>query len=134
QPGTRLLPCPDRHPPNNGDAMPITRSTRLLRRTVALAFAPALVLTAAACGDDGGGSSEAFCDGANALNERFGTIEDPEAFGEALEASRQLDPPDEIADDWNAWLEAFGRIEDVDPDDPEALAALDFSDVEEPLE
>ena len=39
-----------------------------------------------------------------------------------LEAFEELDPPDEIADDFDAMLEASRNIADVDQSDPEAMA------------
>jgi hypothetical protein len=114
--------------------MHTTRSTYLLRRMVGLAAVPALLLTAAACGDDddsaGGGAS--FCDAANDMNDRFDTIDDPtsDEFGEALDAIRSLDPPAEIAEDWETMVGAFENLSDVDLEDPEALANLDIGELE----
>lgn len=105
-----------------------TRSTRL-RRALGLVAAPALVLTAAACGDDDDASSTAsFCDEYKSLEERFSDVDDPtsEDFGEALEAFKDLDPPEEIADEWDTMVNALEGFADIDLSDPEALENADI--------
>jgi hypothetical protein len=123
--------------------MPTTRPTRLARRALGLALVPALALAVAACGDDGDetGTAASFCEQAGELTERIGELEDPssEEFGEAISDLRDIEPPEEIADDWDRAIEAFEAIagldnEDIDEDvlaqfdDPEFAAAGDRVD------
>lgn len=116
--------------------MTIPRSTQLLRRIVGLTAAPALLLTvAAACGDDdesGGGDSSSFCEDARALDSSFGDIDptDAEAFGDAITAFDELDPPAELEDDWNTFLDALRSFEDIDLTDPSSVDQSDFADAE----
>lgn len=105
-----------------------------MRRTfIALAAAGALALSGCSDSDSGdpnadessadGGSGGNFCDDFKALEERL--ADDPEAAADpevVLEAFEELDPPDEIADDFDAMLEASRNIADVDQSDPEAMA------------
>ena len=105
----------------------------LARRVLGLAAVPALVIGFAACGDDddsdsasGGGD---FCDQADSLDDTFESIDDPtsEQFSEALDRIRSMDPPAEIADDWEQLVSALDGLEDIDLEnpDPEALAGFD---------
>ena len=100
--------------------MPTTRSTHLLRRAAALAAAPALVLAVAACGGDddgGGGDSASFCED---VEGPFESVNDPGADPEETIASmREVDPPDEIADDWDTVISTLEALQglDEDPDD-----------------
>jgi hypothetical protein len=98
------------------------------------------LLIAAGCGDDGGSaSSEAtdeFCDGFSRINERFSDINpvtNPEALQEALDMLRDLDPPKEIADEYDTVLEGFEALAEIDINDPEAVAQVqeDFADAED---
>ena len=84
--------------------------------------APAI---AALCTDDAQITAEEgrAVTGRAAIEERF--ADDPEAAADpevVLEAFEELDPPDEIADDFDAMLEASRNIADVDQSDPEAMA------------
>jgi hypothetical protein len=112
--------------------MPTTRSTPLLRRTLALAAAPALVLTIAACGDDGGGDAASFCD---EVEDPFASLNDPNADPqETVDALREVDPPSEIADDWDTLVDALDTIASMDPEDAaseDALATLTDPDIAE---
>lgn len=72
-------------------------------------------------GDNGGGGGGGgFCDEASQLFQTTSGL-DP---NEQLDAADALEPPDEIADDWNKLIdgsrEAAESTEDFDPDDPEA--------------
>ncbi|HEX5947283.1 MAG TPA: hypothetical protein VFY82_13440 [Acidimicrobiales bacterium] len=105
-----------------------------MRRTfIALAAAGALALTGCSDSDSGdpnaddasadGGSGGNFCDDFQALDERF--ADDPEAAADpevVIEALEALDPPDEIAEDYDVMLEASRNTADVDQSDPEAMA------------
>jgi hypothetical protein len=104
--------------------MPTTRSTHLLRRTLALAAAPALVLTVAACGDDGGGGDAAsFCED---VADPFGAAQDPNADPqETVETLRDLDPPSEISDDWNTLLDALETIASMSAEDAASEEAIE---------
>ena len=87
------------------------------------------LLMAAGCGgDDGGGASseeiEQFCDGFNEINDKFSDINpvaDPEALQEALDMLRDLEPPDEIADDYDTVLNGFEALAEIDITDPSAV-------------
>jgi hypothetical protein len=86
---------------------------------------------AAGCGDDDGGTSsqavDEFCDGFNEINDQFSNINpiaDPEALDRALEMLRDLDPPEEIADDYEQVLEGFQALSDIDITDREAVAEV----------
>jgi hypothetical protein len=90
------------------------------------------LLMAAGCGDDddGGASSEeikTFCDGFNEINEQFADINpvaNPEALDQALEMLRDLDPPEEIADDYATVLDGFERLSEIDVTDQNAVAQV----------
>jgi hypothetical protein len=105
--------------------MPTTRPTRRLSRRAALAAAPALLLPAAACGGDDGSAGDVseFCDKATALDERFRDTEDVTSsdVGEAIEAFTELEPPDEIAEEWDTMLGSFQGSASIDPTDPEVV-------------
>jgi hypothetical protein len=90
------------------------------------------LLMAAGCGDDddGGASSEeikTFCDGFNEINEQFADINpvaNPEALDQALEMLRDLDPPEEIADEYATVLDGFERLSEIDVTDQNAVAQV----------
>jgi hypothetical protein len=108
----------------------------LARRVVGLAAVPALLVGLAACGDDDDDSAGgSFCDQAESLNETFDSIDDPtsDQFSEALDRIRSMDPPEEIADDWNQLVTALDGLEDIDLEnpDPEALADFDTDAMQE---
>jgi hypothetical protein len=107
-----------------------------LTRLLAVA---ALVATAAlpACGgDDGSSATESFCEEYRALEDDLADvdIDDPEAASEAFDRLAELDPPDEIADEFRAVVELnqeiYSASEGVDLTDAEAAAELQeqFSD------
>lgn len=112
-----------------------TSRPTLARRALGLAAVPALLVALAACGDDDDSAGGGFCDQAESLNETFNETDDPtsEQFGEALDRIRALDPPAEIADDWNQLVTALDGLEDIDLEnpDPEALAALDTEEMQQ---
>jgi hypothetical protein len=110
--------------------MHTTRSTYLLRRLVGLAAVPTLLLTAAACGDDddSAGSKDSFCEKARQLDDEFAESEtgDSPDINAALAAFGELDPPAEIADDWDTMLGAIqGGEAAFDPTDTEAMAEIE---------
>jgi hypothetical protein len=89
-------------------------------------------IVATACGDDGGdgGSSaavEEFCAGFEDINERFEDVDltDPEALRDALDELRQLDPPEEVADDYRTVLEGFEALSAINITDQEAVAEVE---------
>jgi hypothetical protein len=102
-----------------------------MRRTIiGLILAGALAL--AGCSDSegdvggdaagGSGSSDDFCSDFEELDQRFD--EDPEAAADTVavvDALDELDPPEEIADDYTAVIDAGRRLADLDPDDPAAV-------------
>jgi hypothetical protein len=73
-------------------------------------------------GGSGGGSAEQFCEDFQALDERFAN--DPEAANDptvVLAALEELNPPDEIADDFQQLLELSRVQAELDPSDQEAV-------------
>jgi hypothetical protein len=80
------------------------------------------LLVGGACGGDGGGSRadiEEFCDGFNEINDEFANsnsdpLADQDALREAVRMLRDLEPPDEIADDYATVIDGFERLSKVD--------------------
>jgi hypothetical protein len=98
------------------------------------------LLMAAGCGgdDDDSTSSESiedFCDGFNEVNEQFSNIDvtDPDALEDALDMLRDLDPPEEIADEYQTVLDGFQRLSEIDITDQNEVAEVqeDLPDAEE---
>jgi len=114
--------------------MDTIRSTPSLRRLIGRAAAPAvLVLVAAACGGDdddsaggGGGSDSEFCQDMQSLDERFADSEDAAGaeMAEALDSLTELDPPDEIAQDWETVMGSL-RGTAFDPSDEDAMQDIE---------
>jgi hypothetical protein len=117
-----------------------------VRRSIAGLAAVGLLVAAGCGGDDGGdgdsaesaggGSTEDFCAGFNDINEQFANIdpaENPEALDEAVDLLRDLDPPEEVADDYATVLEGFEALADIDVNDQDAVADLqeEFSGTED---
>jgi hypothetical protein len=130
-------------------------SVRMQRMAGGLLFG---VLLVSACGDDsdeaGSGESDPFCDEATALQVAMlgdGLTEDDAATAEQHATElREIEPPEEIADDWGVaipaladFLEASSSahahlegvenldvalgaegVEELDADDPEAIEAV----------
>jgi hypothetical protein len=67
---------------------------------------------------DGGGSVEAFCADYQALDERFANPEVPPSNAEIAEALGEIDAPEEIADDFEAFTVGFSEAGELDPNDP----------------
>jgi hypothetical protein len=110
-----------------------------MRRLVA-GVAVVGLLTAAGCGgdDDDSTSSESieeFCDGFNEVNEQFSNIDvtDPNALEDALDMLRDLDPPEEIADEYQTVLNGFQRLSEIDITDQNEVAEVqeELPDAEE---
>ena len=98
------------------------------------------LLMAAGCGDDDDSTAseatETFCDGFNEINDEFSDINpvaDPGALEDALDMLRDLEPPEEIADEYERVLEGFEALTEIDITDPEEVAQVqeDFADAEE---
>jgi hypothetical protein len=102
-----------------------------MRRTL-IGLAAAGLLAVTGCSDseneDGGaaasdgGSAGEFCDGFEALNDRF--AEDPAAASDpvqVLDELESLDPPDEIADAYQKVIDVSRQSSEVDIEDPEAV-------------
>jgi Asp-tRNA(Asn)/Glu-tRNA(Gln) amidotransferase C subunit len=110
-----------------------------MRRFVACVAVVGLLLTAGCGGDDDDGTSseaiEEFCDGFNEVNDQFSNINvtDPGALENALDMLRDLDPPEEIADEYEKVLEGFEKLSEIDITDPNAVAEVqqDLPDAEE---
>jgi hypothetical protein len=114
--------------------MPTTRPNRLTRRVVGLAVVPALALTAAACGDDDDetGTAASFCEQAGEVTERIGELSDPtsEEFRQAISDLRDIEPPEEIAEDWDRALEAFEAFAGLGDDEIDEDVIAQFDDPE----
>jgi hypothetical protein len=100
------------------------------KMTIALVCTGALLL--AACGDDDGDDVDAadseFCQQFRGVQEGFD--EDEQDFDEAMDQLeealnelRTLDPPSEIADEWETYLDGLEAFTEFDPTDPEAAEA-----------
>lgn len=86
---------------------------------VALAGA-ALVVAGCGSGDGGdGGAAGAFCEEYATYQQQFSG---GASYGEVLEALRDLDPPREVADDFEAVARAVEAMATVDTSDPAAVA------------
>jgi hypothetical protein len=109
-----------------------------MRRFVAGVAVVGLLMAAGCGGDDDSTSSEAideFCDGFNEVNEQFSNINvtDPGALDDALDMLRDLDPPEQIADEYEKVLEGFEKLSEIDITDRNAVAEVqeDLPDAEE---
>jgi Asp-tRNA(Asn)/Glu-tRNA(Gln) amidotransferase C subunit len=110
-----------------------------MRRLVAGVAVVGLLMAAGCGGDDDDSASsesiEAFCDGFNEVNEQFSNIDvtDPDALEEALDMLRDLDPPEEIADEYQTVLNGFQRLSEIDITDQNEVAEVqeDLPDAEE---
>jgi hypothetical protein len=94
----------------------------------ALAVALAAALVVAGCGSGsgsggreggGGGAAGAFCDEYAGYQQQFSG---GASYGEVLDALRDLDPPPEVADDFEAVARAVETMATVDTSDPAAVA------------
>jgi hypothetical protein len=77
-------------------------------------------------GDSGGSETESFCAEFQELDERFS--EDAEAAADVeqvLGALESLDPPEEIAEDFDLVVEVARQSAEVDTEDDEAMAELE---------
>ncbi|MGH8913935.1 MAG: hypothetical protein ACRDZM_05385 [Acidimicrobiia bacterium] len=108
-----------------------------MRRLVAGVAVVGLLMAAGCGGDDDSTSSEAideFCDGFNEVNEQFSNINvtDPGALDDALDMLRDLDPPEQIADEYEKVLEGFEKLSEIDITDRNAVAEVqeDLPDAE----
>jgi hypothetical protein len=96
-----------------------------------IAGAVAAALVIAACGGGGGsGDVEAFCSEYKQVEQELAQLDDsdPDAVDVVFDHIDDLDPPDEIKDEFRAMIE-FNRTvytagQEVDLDDPEAADRL----------
>jgi hypothetical protein len=104
----------------------------LARRLLGLTAAPVLLVGLAACGDDDSAGGR-FCDGATDVDRAFADVDmmspDAEGIDDVAAAMQELDPPSEIADDWNTLASAFETVASFDPSDP--AAAEEATDLED---
>jgi hypothetical protein len=108
-------------------------------RWAALALAGCLALGAAACGDDSdgdsaSGGSDDFCARMLSLEERVesGGTPTPDEMADMMEALAELEPPAELADEWETISEAASFVDNPEDADPanatayqEAFEAVD---------
>ena len=105
-----------------------------MRRTLIGLVAAGALLVAGCGGDDGetstddsgdsgeNASASDFCAQFQGYDEQFN--QNPDASEEeVVEAIRSLNPPEEIADDYETLLQGLDALVGVDPSDPEAAAA-----------
>jgi hypothetical protein len=104
-----------------------------MKRVVTVVLVAAFVV--AACGDDSGGSVEAFCESAQefADTDDFLDAASPEEFSAGLAEAREVinsladDAPSEISDDAETLAkilrELIGSLADIDPTDQAAVEA-----------
>ena len=104
-----------------------------MKRVVTVVLVAAFVV--AACGDDSGGSVEAFCESAQefADTDDFLDAANPEDFSAGLEEAREVinaladDAPSEISDDAETSAktlrELIDSLADIDPTDQAAVEA-----------
>jgi hypothetical protein len=123
-------------------ASPLVAAGR--RRAAAVTAIGLACLAAAGCSDSdvggpeeaaGAGSVEVFCSDFQDLEDEFSDPESDASPADVAEALAALDPPDEIADEVDAFAEGVAASEGVDPNDPanaeqvtelqEAFAAVD---------
>lgn len=96
-------------------------------RAGALAVALAgAALVVAGCGDGDGDGGDSGDGAAGAFCEEYATYQQQfsggASYGEVLEALRDLDPPREVADDFEAVARAVEAMATVDTSDPAAVA------------
>ena len=110
-----------------------------MRRLVAGVAVVGLLMAAGCGGDDDDSTSsesiEEFCDGFNEVNEQFSNIDvtDPGELENALDMLRDLDPPEQIADEYQTVLDGFQRLSEIDITDQNEVAEVqqDLPDAEE---
>lgn len=131
--------------PHSTPGRPSGRLDAMIRRTRRRSLSVAVLVPSfallAAC-SSGGDDVQAFCDGAQeslAGVEATGSLgDDPEAFAAAIAEQRRgfdaLEPPAEIAADWDTFTSAFADLDDalqgVDTTDQDAVNQVltDFSE------
>lgn len=94
-----------------------------------IAVATACLVLLGACGDDGEDEDVArFCEEFETVDAELGRAEDPQARSDAL---GRIDPPTDIADDWNTMVGLMVEVTQTDPTeeetevDPEDLETLE---------
>ena len=109
---------------------------------IAGAGAAVAALMIAACGGGGGsGDVEAFCSEYKQVEEDLAQLDDsdPDAVDAVFDRIDDLDPPDEIKDEFRKMIEfnrtVYAASQEVDLDDPEAADRLqqEFTDRAEDL-
>jgi hypothetical protein len=109
---------------------------------IAGAGAAVAALMIAACGGGGGsGDVEAFCSEYEQVEEDLAQLDDsdPDAVDAVFDRIDDLDPPDEIKDEFRKMIEfnrtVYAASQEVDLDDPEAADRLqqEFTDRAEDL-
>lgn len=94
-----------------------------------------LVLALAACGDDGGGDEEAFCDSLDALSEQVsdGDLADDDGLGAALDTANDLAETAADGEQLDAVNEVRGVLADsaTDPDDAVETIQAELGDFAE---
>ncbi len=119
------------HPDKENQVKPPIPRGSLLGRLAAIAALLALVALLASCGGDddddgggGGGDTASFCDEVKSIlasdnGEGQAAEQQAKRFQEAIDRLQKVDPPEEIAEDWNMVMKAW-RAEDESEVDLEA--------------
>jgi hypothetical protein len=110
-----------------------------MRRTLICLLVAGAILVAGCGGDDdddsgtGGGNSDdtssgdasvdSFCEDFRSYDEQFSEQNEP-SDEEVIEAIRSLDPPEEIADDFDTLIAGLDRLQSIDTNDPAAQEEL----------
>jgi hypothetical protein len=107
-----------------------------------IAGAVVAAMTIGACGGGGSGDVEAFCSEYKQVEEELAQLDDkdPDAVDAVFDRIDDLDPPDEIKDEFRRMTEfnrtVYAASEDIDLNDPDAAAQLqeEFTEQAEELD
>jgi hypothetical protein len=138
---SRVEVTPIRQRSNGGIVSSTTITRSRVLRSAGLIVAPLMLLGLAGCGDDddsggdsAGGDKEAFCDGINDISnqaDEFAANADstPDELmtqlGQLVDRMHELDPPAEIADDWNQTVDVLDTMASGDVEDLNNFEATD---------
>jgi hypothetical protein len=112
-----------RHQSSDTARRPARRTTFTRAAVAALALAGAVAGTACSDsdgdvgGENSGASGSEFCADFEALNNSLATSDSAD-FDTIVDGLESLDPPQQIADDFDTMVEAARQLADLDPSDP----------------